>query len=320
LIKILKALLIFLENKMSYRDNTRFSGPIEEIVGNTCPGSSYCGIDQCFRNGKTCGNDSSCCLNRSQADDVVTALGCGGNVNSFTSSSGSDPKFSTLSEDTTAMSKCITQLTLEQSDVEYMCKNLSTDDCFGEMCKLGCDSPACPKSPPTNINLQNSVCQTIQQYCDVLDPSLLSDPNYNKLCCEVDPIAGIPVRTECGCPGRPCNSNPVVMQNVHIMKANAAQYWNENPLPNAPVIVQPSPTPTPSSVVVQPSSTPTPSPSSPYTNNNISVKKYLLLILLILSVCAGLYWWYFVKKKSSVNYSTQFRRNSYMFSPSDAPL
>lgn len=279
----------------------RFSGPIEEIVGRTCPGASYCGIDQCFRNGKTCGNDSACCLNRSQAQDLVSALGCGGGQ--FTSS---ERKFSTLSEDPTAMNMCSTQLTLEQSDIDYMCKDLSSDSCFGKMCDLGCTSPACPKAAPASINLQNEVCQTIQQYCDVLDPSILSDPNYNTLCCNIDPIAGVQVRTVCGCPGNPCNSNPVVMQNVKALKAQAAQYWKENPVVSDPVL--------PSPPVVQPS------PPITENNKNINVKRYLMfVILLILLIGGGSYWYFVYRKKTS--YSPSYESSgSYAFSPSDSPL
>lgn len=265
----------------------RFSGPIEEIVGRTCPGATYCGIDQCFRNGKTCGNDSSCCLTRPQAQDLVTALGCGGGGNftieqptpkfSKVGTSPQDRSFSTLSEDPMAMDKCTTQLSLTPSDKEYLCQNLSPDVCFSKMCDLGCSSPMCPKPTPTVINLQNSVCQTVQQYCDVLDPSLLSDPNYNKLCCEIDPIAGVKIRTVCGCPGNPCVTNPLVTQ----LKTNAAQYWKDNPpqsteiLPVVPVVVEPP--------IVQPSLS---------EESDVNIKKYILFILcLILVIGGGLYWY-----------------------------
>lgn len=273
----------------------KFSGPIEEIVGNTCPGASYCVIDQCFRNGKTCGNDNSCCLDRSQAQDLVSALGCG-NGNFM-----SKQKFSSLSEDPTAMSKCSTELTLGQSDIDFMCKDLSSDNCFEKMCDLGCTSKACPKKSIPGINLQNQVCQTIQQYCDVLDPSLLSESTYNTLCCNIDPIAGVPVRTVCGCSGNPCNSNPVVMQKVQDLKNKAVKYWAENPPLTGSVIPVDDPSP-PIQPVVQPQIVV--EPSSP-KNKSISIKKYLFIIFTILILIGGGLYWYF-RKHEDIPYHSPF--------------
>ncbi|MDD4930879.1 MAG: hypothetical protein PHG66_01835 [Candidatus Colwellbacteria bacterium] len=311
----------------------RFSGPIEDIVGSTCPGASYCAIDQCYRNGGVCGNTGSCCLTSANVKDLVTALGCGGST-----SFSAQRKFSTLSEDPTAMNTCITQLGLTGSDVDYMCTNLSADDCFSEICALGCTNHACPSVAPPSINLQTQVCQTIQQYCDVIDPSLLSDPNYSAMCCSIDPIAGVPDRTVCGCPGNPCSSNPVVMQNVQALKASAAQYWKNNPVVSSPVlpssvngpsppVVQPTPVPVqPTPVPVQPTPVPvqpTPVPVQPTPvpppkeSGRINIKRYLMfIILLLLLVGGGLYWYFVYKKNSGASDSS----HSYLFSPSDQPL
>lgn len=247
----------------------KFSGPIEDIVGQTCPGASYCGVDQCFRNGGTCGNSGTCCLSSTEASALVNALGCSGGT--FTST---NPKFSTLSEDPTAMNTCINELKLAQTDVDFMCTNLSQDDCFSKICALGCSNYACGKKvQPSTINLQNSVCQSMQQYCDVLDPSLLTDPNYSTLCCNVDPIAGVPIRTACGCPGNPCTSNPVTLKNVQNLKANASQYWKDNP----PV------TPSGSSV----------KSNVPVVTSQGPITKYLIFIIIVLILIMGfIYYWY----------------------------
>ena len=313
---------------------SKFSGPIEDIVGRTCPGASYCGVDQCFRNGGTCGNSGTCCLTGSQASDLVTSLGCGsGNFTLIET----PKKFSTLSEDPSALNKCKTQLSLEQSDIDYMCKTLSPDDCFSRLCNLGCTNPACEKKQvSSSINLQNAVCQTIQQYCDVLDPSLLTDPNYNKLCCNVDPIAGVPDRTACGCPGNPCVSNPVTLKNVQILKASAAKYWKENPPVSSEVTpaVVPNVSPEVETIVIPAVAQEAHTESkesrggvshnkSKTTSNSVLsiLSKYLVFIIaiLVVLVIAGIYYWYKTSSSSSSSSSpSSYTSPSYTSSSSSS--
>lgn len=278
------------------RDTKKFSGPIEEIVGQTCPGASYCNIDKCFRNGGTCGNDGTCCLNKDQAGDLVKKLGCSSGTN-FASVPYLTSIFSTIqkkfsNENPVDLSQCTNELKLDQSDVDFLCKDLSKDDCFSAMCKLGCSSNACPRDTSiTGINLQNQVCKTVQQYCDVIDPSLLKDPNYKKLCCDIDPIDGVPIRTACGCPGKECKSNPIVTQNVEQLKMQARQYWKENPITiNQPI------TPTP------PIISPNILVSSIQTNqlNETPIKSYkihiIVSIIIILLLCIIGYFLYNYKQ------------------------
>lgn len=268
---------------------SKFSGPIEDIVFKTCPGASYCSIDQCFRNGETCGNDGKCCLTSSSAQDLVKSLGCGG-ITNFTSQPSQQQKLSTLSEDPTALNTCSIQLGLSESDRDYMCRDLDNESCFKSICNLGCVNSACPGPSPSNINLQNQVCRTIQQYCDVLDPSLLSDPNYKELCCSVDYVSGVKNRTVCGCPGNPCNTNPIVLQNVQAIKTKAEQYWKDNQ-PVAPVVQQPI--------------------SIESSESNVNIKLYLLIICsIILLIGTGLYWYFVYRKKSSYyNYNYSFSQS-----------
>jgi hypothetical protein len=211
----------------------KFSGPIESVISSGCPGESFCGIDECYRNGETCGGtgatgSGSCCMTVNMANDLLSSLGCGSGLNqnytgavpSFQSYSPfTTPKFATLGEDPTALGKCATQLNLTQDDLNFACTGMSSDDCFATLCGMGCTATNCPPiNPPMQINLQDQICNSIQQYCDVLDPTLLQDPSYNALCCQVDPIAGVADRTVCGCPGNPCPMNPAFEQKIQDIK------------------------------------------------------------------------------------------------------
>ena len=253
----------------------KFSGPIEEIIGNTCPGAPYCSADKCFRTGGTCGDNGNCCLDREGVNSVVKSLGCDGG-GTFTSSR----RFSSLAGDPIAIGKCTTELNLSDSDVSFLCKDSSKDDCFSKLCGLGCSSINCDK-PPVTINLKNSICQTVQQYCDILDPSLLTDPNLNKLCCGIDPISGIKDRTVCGCPDNPCKTNPVQTNNINALKTMASQFWKDNSNNN---IVQP----------------PIITPSSPVFFNLFDSKNYILLILFIFLIIGISLYFYFKEDTSGI--------------------
>jgi hypothetical protein len=63
----------------------------------------------------------------------------------------------------------------------------------------------CPAEINSNrFNLSLPQCQTIQQYCDLISPQLLTDPDIKKMCCEIDLQSGVKVRNVCGCDGDPC--------------------------------------------------------------------------------------------------------------------
>jgi len=232
--------------------STKFLGPIEEVVGRTCPGASYCSVDKCFREGKTCGGESTCCLDRPSAEELIKSLGC---------SSGTFSSPLKLKE-TSPLQVCSTKLGLTPDETSFLCLGSSLDECLQKMCDLGCDSPMCPRALPGGINMRKEVCKTVQQYCDVLDPSLLTDPAYNDLCCKQDLIAGIPIRTECGCPGKPCAINPKIQE----LKLNSSKYWatNQSTVPSSTSTSVPSSSTSvhSSSTSVHSSSTSTSVPSS----------------------------------------------------------
>lgn len=217
----------------------KFAGPIESIVGQSCPGRSYCEADRCFRSGGSCGDDltKTCCLNQAGANDLVNDLGCsGGKLQSQA------PRFSEGVDYNKEISTCASDLTLASTDTAFLCLGVSdTPACLQKMCDLGCKSTVCPHAPVTKINLQNQVCETIQQYCDILDPLILVDPVYNHLCCDVDLESGVVVRTVCGCPNNPCKSTSTT-RNITTLKLAAANYYNDLQIKNLPQSAPASPT------------------------------------------------------------------------------
>jgi hypothetical protein len=58
--------------------------------------------------------------------------------------------------------------------------------------------------PYPDINVKKEECKTVQQYCDMIDPSLLTLPGYKTLCCDIDLQSGVPLRSVCGCGDKPC--------------------------------------------------------------------------------------------------------------------
>lgn len=174
----------------------KFKGPIEEAVHYKCPGRSYCEVDRCFRNGKTCINpkvDDKCCLKSEQVNDLLADLGCPQNNTNVLK----EPNM--VLED---IKTCQIEMGLKDEEKDLLCKESDSTSCLSRLCKIGCkNEKVCATS---DIDVKKDECKTIQQYCDMIDPSLLSNPGYKKLCCEIDLQSGVPLRSVCGCSDNPC--------------------------------------------------------------------------------------------------------------------
>ena len=246
----------------------KFKGPIDEQIANSCPGRSYCPADQCFRNSGNCGDNGTCCMSQDQVNDLLHDLNCP------TSPSVTSPQTSLASTDiNTLINSCATQLTLQPSDVSFLCQGADTSACFERICQLGCSDPNCPVQL-TNMDPQSLSCQTIAEYCDILEPSLLSDPGLNHLCCDIDLESGVTIRSVCGCASNPCKINNAVSQ----LKAQAT---------NASGVSDASGTTTPSTT----SSTSTTTPSTSTTIKQYTLKfKLWYIIPIIILIIIGIYY------------------------------
>lgn len=112
------------------------------------------------------------------------------------------------------------------------CISSGGDCCLNDsMLKDLLNDLGCPQDSSNTYKIDKPECQTVQQYCDMIEPELLKNSAIKSLCCDIDLQSGVRVRGICGCEGEPCSatsSNKSVTRGVNAFESSRRIRKDEN--------------------------------------------------------------------------------------------